>query len=77
MWATCDAQEGPLHVEEMDLEIENRRAAWYWAVGHGQVTRLVEGVEGIWLYSIPNDPGDVFGETVQPSYLSKRIGFYR
>jgi hypothetical protein len=25
---------------------------------------------------IPNDPGDVFGETVQSSYLSKRIGFH-
>jgi predicted ATPase/DNA-binding SARP family transcriptional activator len=37
-------------LEEMDLEIENGRAAWYWAVAHGQVTRLAEGVEGIWLY---------------------------
>jgi predicted ATPase/DNA-binding SARP family transcriptional activator len=37
-------------LEEMDLEIENGRAAWHWAVAHGQVPRLAEGVEGIWLY---------------------------
>jgi tetratricopeptide (TPR) repeat protein len=37
-------------LEEMDLEIENARAAWYWAVAHGQVPRLAEGVEGMWLY---------------------------
>jgi tetratricopeptide (TPR) repeat protein len=37
-------------LEEMDLEIENGRAAWTWAVAHRQVTRLAEGVEGIWLY---------------------------
>jgi hypothetical protein len=34
----------------MDLDIENARAAWYWAVAHGQVRRLAEGVEGMWLY---------------------------
>jgi predicted ATPase len=37
-------------LEEMDLEIENARAAWTWAVAHGQVGRLGQGVEGIWLY---------------------------
>jgi predicted ATPase/DNA-binding SARP family transcriptional activator len=37
-------------LEEMDLEIENGRAAWIWAVAHGQVARLAQGVEGIWLY---------------------------
>ena len=37
-------------LDEMDLEIENGRAAWYWAVVHGQVARLAQGVEGIWLY---------------------------
>jgi tetratricopeptide (TPR) repeat protein len=37
-------------LEEMDSEIENARAAWTWAVAHGQVARLAEGVEGIWLY---------------------------
>jgi predicted ATPase/DNA-binding SARP family transcriptional activator len=35
---------------EMDSEIENGRAAWYWAVAHRQVPRLAQGVEGIWLY---------------------------
>jgi tetratricopeptide (TPR) repeat protein len=34
----------------MDLDIENGRAAWYWAAAHGQGSRLAEGVEGIWLY---------------------------
>jgi predicted ATPase/DNA-binding SARP family transcriptional activator len=37
-------------LEEMDLEIENGRAAWTWAVAHGQVARLAEGIDGIWLY---------------------------
>jgi predicted ATPase/DNA-binding SARP family transcriptional activator len=37
-------------LDKMDSEIENGRAAWTWAVGHGQVTRLAQGVEGIWLY---------------------------
>jgi tetratricopeptide (TPR) repeat protein len=37
-------------LEEMDMENENTRAAWTWAVAHGQVTRLAEGIEGIWLY---------------------------
>jgi predicted ATPase/DNA-binding SARP family transcriptional activator len=35
---------------EMDLEVENGRAAWYWAVERRQVARLAQGVEGIWLY---------------------------
>ena len=37
-------------LEEMDLEIENGRAAWYWAVAHRQGSRLAQGVEGVWLY---------------------------
>jgi predicted ATPase/DNA-binding SARP family transcriptional activator len=37
-------------VAEMDLEIENARAAWYWAVAHGQVARLAQGADGMWLY---------------------------
>ncbi|MEJ2737996.1 MAG: tetratricopeptide repeat protein, partial [Anaerolineae bacterium] len=37
-------------LEKMDLEIENARAAWTWAVAHGQIARLAQGVEGIWLY---------------------------
>jgi predicted ATPase/DNA-binding SARP family transcriptional activator len=37
-------------LDEMDLDIENGRAAWTWAAAHGQVTRLAEGIEGIWLY---------------------------
>ena len=36
-------------LEEMDLEIENGRAAWTWSAEHGQVARLAEGAEGIWL----------------------------
>jgi predicted ATPase/DNA-binding SARP family transcriptional activator len=35
---------------EMDLEMENGRTAWYWAVAHGQVARLAESMDGIWLY---------------------------
>ena len=37
-------------LDELDLEIENGRAAWHWAVARGQVTRLAQGVDGIWLY---------------------------
>jgi predicted ATPase/DNA-binding SARP family transcriptional activator len=37
-------------LDEMDLEIENGRAAWTWAVAHGQVARLARAAEGIWLY---------------------------
>jgi len=37
-------------IGEMDLEIENARTAWYWAVAHGQLAHLAEGVDGIWLY---------------------------
>jgi predicted ATPase/DNA-binding SARP family transcriptional activator len=37
-------------LDQMDLEIENGRAAWYWAVAQGQVTRLVEGADGLWIY---------------------------
>jgi predicted ATPase/DNA-binding SARP family transcriptional activator len=35
---------------EMHLEVEDARAAWHWAVAHGQVTRLAQGVDGLWLY---------------------------
>jgi predicted ATPase/DNA-binding SARP family transcriptional activator len=37
-------------MEEMDLEVENARAAWYWALDHQQVNRLAQGVDGMWLY---------------------------
>nr|NIV39498.1 hypothetical protein [Anaerolineae bacterium] len=37
-------------LEEMDLEIENGRAAWHWAVKRWQAARLAQGAEGIWLY---------------------------
>jgi tetratricopeptide (TPR) repeat protein len=37
-------------LDEMDLEVENARVAWYWAVAHGQVARLAQSVDGIWLY---------------------------
>jgi predicted ATPase/DNA-binding SARP family transcriptional activator len=37
-------------VAEMDLEVENARSAWYWALAHGQVSRLAQGVDGLWLY---------------------------
>jgi predicted ATPase/DNA-binding SARP family transcriptional activator len=32
---------------EMDVEIENARAAWDWAVEQGQVARLDQGMEGL------------------------------
>jgi predicted ATPase/DNA-binding SARP family transcriptional activator len=35
---------------EMDLDIENGRAAWQWAVAHGQVERLAMSADSIWLY---------------------------
>ncbi len=35
---------------EMDLEIENGRAAWYWAVENRRVACLAQSVDGIWLY---------------------------
>ena len=35
---------------EMDLEIENARAAWYCAAAHRQIPRLAQGADGIWLY---------------------------
>jgi tetratricopeptide (TPR) repeat protein len=37
-------------LDEMDLEVENARIAWHWAVAHGQMPRLTQGVDGIWLY---------------------------
>jgi tetratricopeptide (TPR) repeat protein len=35
---------------KMNLGIEDARAAWHWAVVHGQVTRLAKAVDGLWLY---------------------------
>jgi len=32
---------------EMDVEIENARAAWKWAVGRGQVARLSRAIDGL------------------------------
>ncbi|HSR32353.1 MAG TPA: BTAD domain-containing putative transcriptional regulator [Anaerolineae bacterium] len=37
-------------MDEIDLEIENGRAAWYWAVVHKEVARLAQSADGIWLY---------------------------
>jgi tetratricopeptide (TPR) repeat protein len=34
-------------VAEMDVEIENARAAWSWAVARGQVARLGRAIEGL------------------------------
>jgi len=31
-------------MDEIDLEIENARLAWLWAVAHGQVDRLAQGI---------------------------------
>jgi predicted ATPase/DNA-binding SARP family transcriptional activator len=36
--------------DEMDLEVENARVAWYWAVAHTQLDRLARSVDGLWLY---------------------------
>jgi len=44
---------GPMRPEamaEMRVEIEDARAAWHWAVTHGQVARLAQGADGLWLY---------------------------
>jgi predicted ATPase/DNA-binding SARP family transcriptional activator len=35
---------------EMDLEIENGRAAWYWAVSEHNADRLAQATDGMWLY---------------------------
>jgi predicted ATPase/class 3 adenylate cyclase len=35
---------------EMDVEIENARAAWEWAAGEGQVERLDQALEGLCLF---------------------------
>ena len=36
---------------EMDVESENARAAWDWAVEQGQVERLDQALEGLyWFY---------------------------
>jgi predicted ATPase len=35
---------------ELDLEIENARAAWEWAAGQGQVARLEQALEGLCLF---------------------------
>ncbi len=37
-------------MDEIDLEIENARAAWLWAVAHGQVDRLAQGIGALVLY---------------------------
>jgi len=37
-------------MEELDQEIDNARAAWLWAAGHGQVDRLARGIDGLALY---------------------------
>jgi tetratricopeptide (TPR) repeat protein len=34
----------------MYLGIEDARAAWHWAVAHGQIARLAQAVDGLWLY---------------------------
>jgi tetratricopeptide (TPR) repeat protein len=50
-WA--DELKGPRQrqaAEEMDLEIENGRAAWRWAAAHHHVECLARAADGIWLY---------------------------
>lgn len=37
-------------LEEMDVEIENARAAWRCAVACGQLACLAQAVDGMWLY---------------------------
>ncbi|MBN1658212.1 MAG: tetratricopeptide repeat protein, partial [Anaerolineae bacterium] len=37
-------------IAEMNQEVENARAAWYWAVTNAQVDNLARGAEAIWLY---------------------------
>lgn len=37
-------------LNEMDLEIENGRAAWYWAAHRGLEARLAQGASAMWLY---------------------------
>lgn len=37
-------------MRELDLEIENGRAAWHWAVTRRHVAHLARAVDGIWLY---------------------------
>ena len=39
-------------MEEIDLEVENARTAWLWAVDHGQVDRLTQGIDALSLYYI-------------------------
>jgi predicted ATPase/DNA-binding SARP family transcriptional activator len=37
-------------LEEMDLEIDNARAAWNWAVAQRQVQRLNQAIEGLYMF---------------------------
>lgn len=37
-------------MRELDLEIENGRAAWHWAVRRSHVALLARAADGIWLY---------------------------
>ena len=37
-------------MDEMDLDVENARVAWLWAVAHGEVDRLARGIDGLALY---------------------------
>jgi tetratricopeptide (TPR) repeat protein len=37
---------------EMDVEIENARAAWDWAVAQGQIARLSQAMDGLCLFCI-------------------------
>ena len=37
-------------MEELDQEIDNARAAWLWAAGHGQIDRLAQGIDGLAKY---------------------------
>jgi tetratricopeptide (TPR) repeat protein len=50
-WA--DELKGPRQRQaatEMDLEVENGRAAWRWAADHHHVECLARAADGIWLY---------------------------
>ena len=39
-------------ISEISAEIENIRAAWHYAVIHGQVTKLRKPIMSFWFYDI-------------------------
>lgn len=63
-------------LEEMDLEIENCRAAWEWAAEQGQVARLAGGMESLYLYHLwrrrIQEADNIF--SLPPASLFEEIG---